>query len=264
MRKIDITNYTLETNKIQEDFTFVMMSDLHSNVYGINLHHLNDVLNLVKPDAVFLVGDMINDRYNDDVTDVANFLSAMGKHYPVFYSLGNHEYSMMRKGYEDLDKYEAYKEFLENNQVEFLEDETIFLEKETSRIAVSGLMIDQVYYDKLHKKTMGPGLIDKHLGTFDPQVFHILMAHNPDFFPNYAAWGADLVLSGHVHGGIVRFPFIGGLVSTNFKLFPPYDAGLYHHGNSTMILGRGLGAHTIKIRINNRPELIVVKVLAKG
>ena len=68
----------------------------------------------------------------------------------------------------------------------------------------------------------------------------------------------DLVLSGHVHGGIMRLPFLGGVISPTLRLFPRYDGGLFREDGSTMILGRGLGSHTIPIRIFNPGELIVV------
>ena len=90
------------------------------------------------------------------------------------------------------------------------------------------------------------------------------MAHNPDYFEEYAAWGADLVLSGHVHGGMMRLPILGGVVSPAFKLFPKYDGGLFQQGKSTMILSRGLGMHTIPIRIFNPGELILLKICPKS
>ena len=68
-----------------------------------------------------------------------------------------------------------------------------------------------------------PGL----LGKPEEGMYRVLLAHNPDYFPYYAAWGADLTLSGHVHGGIVNFPGLGGVIAPSLKLFPKYDAGLY-------------------------------------
>ena len=96
------------------------------------------------------------------------------------------------------------------------------------------------------------------IGRPDPDSFHILLAHNPDYFPRYAEWGADLVLSGHVHGGIMKLPLLGGVISPSLRLFPKYDGGLFEERNSRMILGRGLGSHTIPIRVFNPGELIEI------
>jgi hypothetical protein len=91
-----------------------------------------------------------------------------------------------------------------------------------------------------------------------PEEFSILIAHNPDYFDDYARWGADLTLSGHIHGGLVRLPFLGGVLSPKLKLFPKYDYGYFETGGKRMIITGGLGAHNPKIRINNPPELVIV------
>jgi len=89
-----------------------------------------------------------------------------------------------------------------------------------------------------------------------------LIAHDPDYFPKYADWGADLVLSGHVHGGMVRVPFWGkGVVSPNVRLFPKYDGGEFTIGKSRMLLSRGLGMHTIPIRLFNPGEILEVELM---
>lgn len=87
---------------------------------------------------------------------------------------------------------------------------------------------------------------------------NILIAHNPDYFEEYAKWGADLVLSGHVHGGIMRIPFLGGVLAPSYRIFPKYDGGVFKEGKSVMLLGRGLGSHTIQLRFFNPAELYEV------
>ena len=99
------------------------------------------------------------------------------------------------------------------------------------------------------------------LGEHKEGVYQILLAHNPEYFEEYAAWGADLVLSGHVHGGIMRLPLLGGVISPKLVLFPKYDGGRFYEKDSTMILSRGLGMHTLPIRIFNPAELVVIHLL---
>ena len=111
---------------------------------------------------------------------------------------------------------------------------------------------------------MGSGVMDMHLGCADKDAFNLLIAHNPRYFKNYANWGADLVLSGHVHGGTVILPGGKPLIGTDFRLFPKYSGGLYEDGDARMIVSRGLGTHSIKVRINNKPELVVVKIVANN
>lgn len=75
--------------------------------------------------------------------------------------------------------------------------------------------------------------------------------------------GADLVLSGHVHGGIIRIPFKGGLLSPERVFFPEYDAGLFELDDSKMIVNRGLGYSVINIRILNRPDVSFVEIIKR-
>ena len=103
----------------------------------------------------------------------------------------------------------------------------------------------------------------KTLPEPDRSKCNILIAHNPDYFEEYAKWGADLVLSGHVHGGIMRLPFLGGVIAPSYKLFPKYDGGVFHIGKSTMLLGRGMGSHTIPFRFFNPGELYEVTLRPK-
>ena len=74
--------------------------------------------------------------------------------------------------------------------------------------------------------------------------------------PCISDWGADIVLSGHIHGGMVVLPYIGGVIAPSYRLFPHYDFGKYEKDKSTMYLSRGLGSHTIPLRIFNPPEIM--------
>lgn len=266
MKKIDISEYIIESDKFKKNFRgfkFIMLSDLHSNVYKVNLHDVNEIIKNERPDAILVAGDMFNGKTTDDVSDVANFLNALAKRFQIFYSLGNHEYRMKIDPETYGNRYDMIYNYLADAGICMLDDETVFLEKQDEKIALSGVSIDSVFY-KFRSPVMGRGLMDKHLGNCDKSLFNLLLAHNPVYFKNYAAWGADLTLSGHIHGGIVRVPGIGGIISTTKELLPHYDEGLYESkGGKRMIIGRGLGTHTVNLRINNRPEVVIVKILAK-
>jgi predicted MPP superfamily phosphohydrolase len=80
------------------------------------------------------------------------------------------------------------------------------------------------------------------------------------YFKEYIGWRADLVLSGHVHGGLVRLPFIGGVISPQVRLFPKYDAGLFSEQGYNMVVSRGLGTHSYMPRFFNPPQLLVIKI----
>ena len=118
------------------------------------------------------------------------------------------------------------------------------------------------YFKKFNDYVLETEEITEALGVCEESdAFQILLAHNPVYFKQYAAWGADLTLSGHLHGGIIRLPLIGGVITPQAKLFPRYHAGKYQIGKKTLIVSRGLGTHTIPIRFNNKPELSVIHLM---
>ena len=132
-------------------------------------------------------------------------------------------------------------------------------------IRIYGSEIDRLYYKRFGIQPMDPEYLPGILGQPSEEYFNILIAHDPDYFPKYADWGADLVLSGHVHGGMVRVPFWGkGVVSPNVRLFPKYDGGEFTLGKTRMLLSRGLGMHTIPIRLFNPGEVLEVDLLPGG
>ena len=79
-------------------------------------------------------------------------------------------------------------------------------------------------------------------------------------FDVYVTCNANLVLSGHAHGGQFRLPFIGGLAAPNQGLFPKYDAGLFSEGKTKMLVSRGIGNSIFPFRVNNRPEIILIEL----
>ena len=127
-------------------------------------------------------------------------------------------------------------------------------------IVITGVEIDLDYYKRFQKISMDKKYLTDLLGESDPEQYHVLLAHNPDYFQEYAAYGADLVLAGHVHGGIIRIPFWNkGVASPSIRLFPKYDGGCFCEGKSLMILSRGLGIHTIPFRLFNPGDLIFIE-----
>lgn len=134
----------------------------------------------------------------------------------------------------------------------------------SGRIRIYGLDLDCITYEKWKRYPLCVSEVEEKIGRADRSCFNIVMAHNPKYFPVYAEWGADLVLSGHIHGGILRFPNGQGLLSPDWTLLPPYTAGEYHEGESSMILTAGIGTHTAPIRINNPQDLCRISVNAYG
>lgn len=253
-----VRKYTLSSKKIDSPYHFVMLSDLHGKSYGKDNERLLKEIDRINPEGIYIAGDMITAKPGKDFQKTAAFIGKLGEKYPVYYGSGNHEYRMeiYPKKYKDMSK--RFEAAIRQKGVERLKNRKALVENRN--IAVYGVEIDREFYKKTHVPKMTGTYIEKKLGKADKERFNILIAHNPSYFPAYAAFGADLVLSGHVHGGVARLPLLGGVISPSFRLFPKYDGGRYEEGESVMILGRGLGTHTIPVRFLNPGELVEIVV----
>lgn len=260
-KNLKVENYRIKSARLPDmfdDFKIVFLSDLHAVSFGEGNHKLIEQIDRIHPDMILVGGDMIVGK-KDQTTEVAyELLHHLAMGYPVVCANGNHEYRM--KLYRELygTRYDCYVSDLRASGVTYLENNSIKIIKNGESITVTGLELARKYYQRGAKTPMQPAYLNKVLGSKIKNQFQILLAHNPLYFPEYAKWGADLVLSGHNHGGLIRLPFLGGLVSPQMTFFPQYDAGYYCIGDSQMIISRGLGTHTFPIRVWNRPELSVI------
>ena len=187
------------------------------------------------------------------------FLTRLTAMCPVYYANGNHEQKLKEEPERYEQSYAAYKKYLEEAGIIFLENEAVIWKPDGVRIRISGLEIPLSAYEKLGKRKLSVRQIEERIGRSDPS-YQILLAHNPAYVQQYEAWGADLVLSGHVHGGLVGLPWIGGVISPDFRLFPAYSAGIYRDPKTDVVVSRGLGVHSVPIRFMNPAELVVLEL----
>lgn len=251
-----IREYTCESKALKKDGTFILLSDLHNKSFGKENQALLQAIEKQKPDGILIAGDMYTAAKGKDNTKVAEFVCRLAEKYPVYYGNGNHEHKTRLFPEEFGYLYQDYMDKIKKAGVVTLQNEKVHLPGFNADIY--GLEIERDYYKKFERQKMEPEYLMKELGTPDKGRFTLLIAHNPEYFPAYAAWGADLSVSGHVHGGLMRLPAAGGVISPGIQLFPKYDGGFFREGNAVMILSRGLGTHTLPIRIFNPGELVVI------
>lgn len=256
--RFTIREYNCSSKKLEKDMKIVLLSDMHNKSFGEDNRKLARAINQVCPDIILIAGDMYTAAKGQEAKEAQKLMEVLADKYPVYYGNGNHEQKTALYPKEYGNVYQAFARELERLGVRHLVNEKVSL---TSRkIAIYGLELDREYYGKFKKKKMDKGYLEKLLGKPDSSNYNILIAHNPDYFEDYAAWGADLVVSGHVHGGLMRLPFLGGVISPAMRLFPKYDGGIFEAGSSRLVLSRGLGTHTLPIRIFNPGELVVIRL----
>jgi len=228
-------------------YKIAQISDLHNAEFGRENRTLIGMLERQTPDMIVITGDMVDSNHMD--VDVAiEFAENIAGIAPCYYITGNHE-GWLETEYDRLEK------GLINAGVMVLHDEAVVLEKGGESIRLIGM--DDPTFRSYHA---GPPFGMTLQKLKDETVFTILLSHRPERFDAYVQAGVDLVFSGHAHGGQFRIPFVGGLVAPDQGVFPEYDAGVYTEGTTTMVVSRGIGNSIIPVRINNRPELVVVEL----
>ncbi len=259
-RKLTVNEYHIKDSKCPkafDGFQIVQLSDLHNAVFGESNQKLFDVIKHQNPDMIVITGDMIIGKPNTDVMMAVDFVNTLCDIAPVYYSMGNHELrvSLYEDTYGDM-----WKQFMEriSTKVHLLFDGSCSVSRNGASIQLYGLNLTPELYKRLIKTPMPEDYLTSLFGICNHDKYHIFLAHNPDYFEDYAAWGANLTFAGHVHGGMIRIPWLGGALSPMIHFFPRYDKGMFRHNNKYMILSGGLGNHTFKFRVNNLPEVVTV------
>lgn len=224
----------------------VVLSDLHGAEFGEDNADLFETVAEQAPEYIFYLGDL-EDKYRGPepgfAETVAAGLSAIA---PTYYVTGNHEWA--------IGDVPELKERLEAQGVTVLSNSFVTLERNGDTVVLAGIDDPNGYADQKPPETVAA---EVYAACGDP--FWMLLAHRNDHFEaQYSLLGADLVLSGHGHGGIIRLPFTDGLLSTDRTLFPSYTAGLYEANGSALFVTRGLGNSGPSFRLFNRPEVAVV------
>lgn len=257
-----IRENTLTYEKLPDNFDnykILQLSDLHSKEFGENNCDLISAIRNINPDVILVTGDMftvtdISINMNEENLVPYQLLSQLAPDYKIIYIPGNHEEGKdiiyNGENYKSRDRtkdnaYNRYRNKLQSLGVIFLENSEYNLYNDNF------IKIYGVYYESMEK-----GEYYKSI-TLDPNKFNIILCHDPKYFPTFASMNFDLMLSGHVHGGVIRLPIIGGLLSPDRTFFPKYSKGIYHLNNTYMSVSSGLGDSLIP-RVFNPPEINVI------
>lgn len=269
-RKFQVINYTVDSKRLSKVFNgtkLLLIADWHNTHFGKDNETFLEKVRECKPDYILIAGDMIVCKKSHRAKNKtsAALIHKLSEIAPVYYAFGNHEFGV-RAGVHDTDGlWEEYMQVLDlehHDSIKLLDQSSCFIEKNQEKISITGLTLDKTHFKRFIMKKFDKSLITK-LYTKD-DCFRILMAHNPDYFDTYVEADADLVVSGHNHGGVLRLPFLGGVISPRFHIFPRYDKGKYEKNDTTMILSGGLGTHSIPFRVNNLPELVLILLQNNG
>lgn len=239
------TEVTIESDKIKDDITIVQITDLHGVTFGENNEYLLKKIKDIDPDFIVSTGDMYT--YEDAAGEAIalELLSNLAKEYTVYSVNGEHDYD------------ESFEEQLSLAGVDVLDYEMRKIHIGSTEIHLYGTT--NVYYSQTFDLA--------NAFAIDKSKFNLLIAHITNF-EAFAGFGMDLSLCGDSHGGVIRLPYLGGLINRDQWLPEQkegevqYVKGLYEKENSKLFVSSGLGDYPVPIRLLNRPEVAVIQLKA--
>lgn len=249
-QRLTVSRYTVSFDTLPKSFDgfrIVQVTDLHCARFGDRQAELCAKIESLEPDIIVFTGDM-NDQHLLDLEPTRELCAAFSGKVPMYAVTGNHDLWVSRSAFQKL-------------QALYTEYGVTLLRGGREKITRGS---DFIYLhgddDPAHWGNNTVGFLREHslVATAMPGAFNILLYHRANAFPVISTLGFDLVISGHMHGGQVRLPLIGGLVSPTQEFFPDYTAGLYDESGTKMIVGRGLGNTVSVPRVFNPPELVLI------
>ncbi len=248
--RLETTYYTVESPNLPEEFDgfkIVHLSDYHND----SVPNLIEEVQGQKPDIIVCTGDMADDK--GTYAPALNLVERLLNIAPVFMVTGNHD--LWRHDFEKM------HDEMTSAGARFLRNERVFITKGESRISLLGIDDPFACEEKKIKKYLRTEA--EKLSEYDG--YEILLFHRANLLDEFSDYSFDLILSGHMHGGHVRIPGIGGVAAPRSSLnggerllFPRYFGGRFKNGNTEMIVNRGLGNPTPIPRLFNRPELVSI------
>lgn len=228
-----------------EGFSLLLITDLHAGPF-LSPGALRRALARAAstgPDLVVLGGDFATTHLGE-LEPHLEALSRLEAPLGVFAVLGNHDHYTESAA--------RLREMIESTGVRVLHNDAVPIERDGARLLLAGI-------DDLHWGEPDLEAALSRARGFDPEAPILLVSHNPDVFFEAAARGVSLVLSGHTHGGQVRFP--GGTVLVRMSRYR-LDEGRFRFGASELVVSRGIGVSGLPLRFGCPPE--VVRLTLRG
>lgn len=233
-----IERISLTSKKLKKSLRLVQITDFHSSRF-INLNRLARDISKVDPDIIVLTGDIIDGRKRS-LKEALNLVSKLSDlAIDSYFVMGNHEYRNP--------KLDLFIDSLRAQGIKILDNELVKIGEGAINLAGINFGLDREDYDEL-------------ISFMDEDSYNILLSHSPKYPIEYGLNREDLVLSGHTHGGQVRLPFLGAVLSPSEGFFPEYDKGLYEIGKTVLYIDSGLGSSLLPLRILNRVQISIIDI----
>ena len=252
-RWVVVTQYEVKDPRIPEGMDgarLMVIADLHNAPYPAQICAR---IWECEPDWILLAGDMVQLPYDNPDTDMENvwsLLDQVADVIPTYFVSGNHDAGTGTY-------YKIYQALKDHGAVS-LENKADRLWKGDASVQIIGL---QDPGEECISSAKQQEMLDTaaRLTADDPDSYTILLCHRSNAYAFLKEADADLMIAGHMHGGVVRLPLLGGVIGNDDQpLFPRYDYGLFRESGMTLIVSGGCDCNPLKQRFNNPPELVLI------
>ena len=262
------TEYRIRSKRLSAldgELRIVLLSDLHDHRYGPENRRLYRTIVDMKPDLILLAGDMITSMPGKSHDSAKDLIIRLARRYPVFYGIGNHEARMMKNPSHYRFDCAGWLSELQDKGVRVLHDRTEKIRMHGQSLSISGLTVPPVYYKRtLHPVHLDEKKVKERIGAPDKTAYRIVIAHTPTEEAACAKWGADLTVSGHLHGGVVCLFGHIGLITPQFRIFCRRARGCFRSKGSRLVVSAGLGTHLVPFRFMDPPEVVLLRLKKAG
>ena len=240
-----VTFYEVEDEKIENHIRIALLTDLHLKEYGEDNSELVNEIKKLNPDIIAMSGDML-DMDETDYSVLLSLCRQLVDVAPVYFGYGNHEKEVIR-----VKQTSTINVDLEKMGVHVLHNRYETITVNGNLIDIGGLTAHPAGFDADYTQDFW----QRYLKS---ENYRLLLVHYPQYFfkgGELLNTGIDMALCGHLHGGVVVVPFVGGLYHPTLGFFPELTDGCTRVGDTWVVVSRGLGGG---LRINNPPELVIV------
>lgn len=242
-KTIDFNEYDINYKENGDRITIMQLSDMHFPKCKVNTDLIIEKIKEENIDIIAITGDFIDGSAKVEDCGVIPFMEKISQFPNVYFVSGNHEIGN--------NEYDRLKISLIENNIKVLDNTYDEITIRDKKLSIMGLIDNTDYSTKYYE-------------DLDSSSFKILLAHRPEkhyvYVSSFHEFNPDLMLCGHAHGGQVRFGN-WSLVAPNQGFNPKYVSGIYGSQNKYMVVSRGIGNSILPWRINNKPEVPIVKVI---
>ena len=243
---LQLTEYSLRFRTLPpalDGYRIVLLSDLHGARFGSENRRLAEAVLAQQPDLIALTGDFAESLEQLDATD--ELLRQLQGAAPIAWVSGNHDWAG--------GALPALRRLLDQYGVLRMENRYFHLPWNGARLILAGVEDPNGPADMIRPDELATKLRSEY-----PEDFVLWLAHRNNWLRDDPDLPVDLILCGHAHGGVIRLPFVGGLIGTDRRLGADYESGVYHGERFLMLVSRGLGSSSPIPRLFNRPEIAVI------